>query len=306
MDWLADPVWAGISGLLTLFALVLALVQYRKTHAPGPGAESGSPSTEVHALVGRLMALFKAHGIERTQIPRFLGPEAGVTLEMLAEDEKLIRRLDDSFLDAVCTRFAVNREWLDGESETIYPVHDYYKDPEGFARFLNELKEANPDGLWYGCVYREKQPSRSQLDTLIVIDEVIGRLGERDIVRHHLIGNWVYSYWKSRAYLAACVGIARSSRVMLRGREAPRDWMQNHLAGRGFIRVPRAGAKGLWQPEDLLTDAEEYSRYLRHGHDRQAALQRWLELFELGYMRLGDEAYSQERRAGFKSALKAL
>lgn len=73
----------------------------------------------------RFVGLLESHGVHRNQIPRFIGH--GLTLTDVQDDTALLAKLDEPLLDAVCTQFAVHREWLDGAGPQIHPVHDFYK-----------------------------------------------------------------------------------------------------------------------------------------------------------------------------------
>ncbi|MES9901846.1 MAG: hypothetical protein ABW168_04070 [Sedimenticola sp.] len=304
MVWLADPVWGGLSGLIAFVALVFSGYQYWQKRRTAADKPSDIGKFDVHQLVVRLIVLFKAHGISRTQISRFLGSESDILLEDLADDEKLIKKLDDELLDVICDRFAVQREWLDGETDHIYSVHDFYKCPEEFSVFLDSLLERNPDEHIQGCVYRAKQPSRLELDTLIVIQEPIGWIGDKEIVRYHLCGEWVYGYWKARAYLAACVAIAWSKGIHFIGKDVPTAWIEQLVKGKVFVDDEGLSVLGRWYPDDLALKPEEFLLFIDEEFGLEAGLQLWLELDKKDWMTLGESEIYQGVRERFQEALQ--
>lgn len=118
--------------------------------------------------------------------------------------------------DDACQLFAVRREWLYGADAVAHPHHDFYKHPEEFLRFIKELKAENPEGQLDGVLFSPENPDFNSV-AILVLDEIIGWVGNEAIYRYHLCNNWSYSYWKSRAYLTACIAIACKSRVYIRG-----------------------------------------------------------------------------------------
>jgi hypothetical protein len=82
----------------------------------------------VESVATRLVRLFESHGVRRNQIPRFINH--GLTLKDVQDDASLLPKLDEMFVAAVCERFAVRREWLDGVESQIHPCLDFYKNPE--------------------------------------------------------------------------------------------------------------------------------------------------------------------------------
>jgi hypothetical protein len=69
----------------------------------------------------RVIGLFEAHGIKRTQIYRILGetfPEITPSLDA----EKLQTMLNEALIRKICDLFGVRRAWLEGEDERIYEM----------------------------------------------------------------------------------------------------------------------------------------------------------------------------------------
>jgi hypothetical protein len=52
-----------------------------------------------------------------------------------------MRALTTEVLDQAAALFAIRRDWLDCATNQVYPLHDFYKQPERFAIFLDEMLE---------------------------------------------------------------------------------------------------------------------------------------------------------------------
>lgn len=268
-----------------------------------PSPDSSSPLL----VAKRFVELFDAHGVKRSQIPRFFGH--GLTLDILKTDESLLTHLSGEMLDAAAELFAVRRAWFDGESKQIYPLHDFYKKPDEFAEFANAITQRCTEFDIYCWVLRMPQPSKDEFDALIVIQEGIGFVDDRPIYRHHLCHNWGFKYWHARAYLAACIAIAWKHRWLVLGRDVDRAWLSSLLEGETMIRYDYADSgfsfptKGHWETDDQVIRPEAFIQYLDEGlAGRQLGLDKWLSLATEGYMDLGSHPVKGDVDS-FKAAL---
>lgn len=266
--------------------------RYKKWREERRTQKSGSVST-------RFIQLFEAHGIHRNQIPRFFGHN--LQLQDVQDDAALIAKFDETILDAVCRKFAVRREWLDGADVQVHPDHDFYKYPEQFAVFLAGLKEANPDGDLHGVVLAPHEPDLNA-QALLVLQETIDFVGEKPIYRYHLCNNWDFTYWKSRAYLTACVAIAWRNKVYVHGLYLP-ERVINKLAEGNELLCRQGeeawhGVKGRkrWDPEDMALRPDAFLDGVDPERDNfgiRAGLALWLDLHQ-SYMDTGLEMYDHE------------
>lgn len=241
-------------------------------------------------IAQRFLQLYEAHGVHHNQIPRLLGN--GLTVTDVASEEALTSALSEDHLARSCELFAVNRHWLDGASDQIYPLHHFYKSPQEFIPFLREIKErslSNTQGL-----VMKSQSRGYEEDVVIVIAEGVASLGDQMIYRRHICPGWSFQYWKSRAYLTACVAVAWKEKVHLHGLEMDRAAVGRYAEGAGFIDVesdsalPRNGKR--WDPEDMAIHPAAFlngvdSEKQEFGH--RAGLELWLELYDQGLMDTG-------------------
>lgn len=289
-----------ISSGLSIFKFIAEL--YRKIR----------PVKQVHeeTIAIRFLKLFEAHGVHQNQIPSFIGH--GLTIADVQTDKSLLPKLNDELLDDVCELFAIRREWLDGADDQIYPLHDFYKWPEKFAEFLDEKLVDKKGYEISGAVLATKEP-KPEDSALIIIEEPIGEQGDRVIYRYHLCYNWTFAYWKSRAYLTACIAMAWKRNVCLMGRYVNQKLISQYENGSTFLEysdfmhsaLPLKGAH--WHTEDLALNPEVYLNGVDEGSfGKSAALDLWLHEEEKGHMDAGFNGTYPNIRQNFEQAYRDL
>lgn len=258
------------------------------------------------SVAGRFFRLFEAHGVHRNQIPRFLGH--GLTLKDVQSEAELLPKLDETALQAACDLFAVRREWLDGAEEKAYDGHDFYKHPEQVEGFLQALIEANPDSDLNGILLASEE---HEGQALIILRETIGTLGARAIYRYHLLNNWTFSYWKARAYLAACIAIAWRGEVCIRGVFADNKIVEELASESCLVGAVCDGFDAYlgkkWHPEDMAIKPDVFLKGVDpelNNFGISAAVGLWLQLDEQGFMNPGLSMYDRrEVREQFSAAI---
>jgi len=197
----------------------------------------------VESLPARFVRLFESHGVHRNQIPRFIGH--GLALKDMEDDASLLAKLDETLLEFVCERFAVRREWLDGAESRIHHCHDFYKSTEAFANFIAKLKSDNPTGGLCGVLIA---PVEAGVDAvgLLILQETVNLNGDKSIYRFHFCGDWAFTYWKARAYLAACMAIAWKQQVFVHGIYMPKKKIARFSRGKHAVKLAGPWYLGAW------------------------------------------------------------
>lgn len=272
---------AGISGIVAIATFIVALVPYlrRKKRQKNHAA----------AVVERFIYLFKAHGIERTQIPRFLGEDFGITVADVSTDEKLLHVLNEKILSAACERFGVRRGWIDGADKRVYDTLVHYKDLPEYASFIKNLTERHPDQSCFLYAYKAAKTSsdlfKSQPDISLVFAEPIAEIDQQTIYRYYpLYGPFPWSHIPARFNLYAFFTLAytTSGRIVLRGYDVP---FKNITELAEVNIIPEAvKIEGIWHPEDYAFSAirhempmnsKEISAFWTYINDKG-----WLEYFD--------------------------
>ena len=252
----------------------------------------------------KFLRLFESHGVHRNQIPRFFGHE--LTLQDVQSEATLLAKLDETMLDDACSQFAVRREWLDGADTQIFPIHRFYKQPRAFVEFLGALKAANPDSQLSGVVLAPIK-STADAEALLILEETIGRVGDKPIYRYHFCDEWMLRYWKSRAYLTACVAIAWRQNVFIHGGYADEELVRKLAGG---LALPTWSNDGIWSfgvkrwdPEDMALRPEAFLAGLDSELENfglKAGLSLWLSLCDDGFMKTGLDMYSEAPRVPWR------
>lgn len=242
-------------------------------------------------IVTRFIKVFESHGVHRNQIPRFIGH--GLTLADVHNNEILLPKLTEVILDDVCNKFAIRREWLDGAESQIYLEHDFYKHPAGFQEFIDTLMDKNPGRDLRGVLISPEEKD-SRAGAIMVLQETIGSIGNKAIYRYHICNNWVFSYWKARAYLAACIAIAWKNEVYIHGVTKSKAFIDELSHGKALLGWGGEGIWGIghrtWDPEDMALQPDVFLDGIdaeRNNYGLKSALSLWLELEKRGLMDLG-------------------
>jgi hypothetical protein len=240
------------------------------------------------SVVTRFVRLFENHGVHRNQIPRFIGH--GLTLQDVQDDASLLPKLDEKLLAAVCERFAVRREWLDGVDSQIHPCLDFYKHSKEFSVLIRDLKAMNPDGAITGVLIAPNERVW-QANALLILQEAVGSVGEKPIYRYHLCNNWAFTYWKARAYLTACIAIAWKQHVFIHGIYMPKKGIERLAEGKTLLGWQGEGIWKLghktWNPEDMTLQPEAFLNGVdpeRDNYGIKSGLGLWLDLEQQGFM----------------------
>ncbi len=257
------------------------------------------------SVADRFILLFEKHGVHRSQIPRFFGH--GLTIEDTSSSEKLLSKLSHDILQAACDLFRVRLEWLEGADNQIYSIRHFYKHPEQFKTFLQALSKEEGSRLTLKLVVSPN--AYNDNDALMIIEEPIRELGEREVKRYHICGGWSYRYYKCRADIAACFAIALKQKVYVPAVKEVKADISAYCGGYMFVSdlydLPSYYRRqkltlfkkdyDLWYPDDWLDNPVMFTEGLRDGEwGKTQAIKRWLYYHEQGYLETGYNDVSRE------------
>lgn len=108
---------------------------------------SADPVTDLRmlALVHRVRQLFAAHGLEPTQLGRFLSQQRApfsIAFTDIQTDGALLAWLDSDKIDWISQTFLIRREWIEGEDDRIHEDHSFDKQPERFFATISKHTDA--------------------------------------------------------------------------------------------------------------------------------------------------------------------
>jgi len=280
-------------------------------------SEKEANQAEAETIATRFVALFESHCVHRNQIEEFFGH--GLDIPSCASDDELLKKITPEIITDAVKLFGVNKDWLEGSSNEIYSIPDFYKHPEKFESYLIKLLEnTTADKLSAVVLVSEKKLMNAYNDSLFVITEVIGEVNQREIVKYHLLGRWGIHYWKSRAYFTACCALLCKHGLSVTGEVIESNWLTELYEGKkmlkygfydrnGGVNFPSVGS---WSVSDFVELPEKYLKGMNteQGHAKGLALDMWLSLSENGYMRCfpEDEGFHAGVEKLFKNKIEEL
>jgi len=232
--------------------------------------KDNSKTSEVYSMVERFVQIYKAHGIERTQIPRLLGEESGLTLVDVSTDEKLLHALNEDLIQTTCDKFGIQREWLDGKDVPIYPYLWHGDDLSGYIDFLLKLKKSGAaiQGFAIKRLADKLQKRKGehgyydQFFIALLFRVKLDHWGDHSqdsIWRYYPVGDQIYwGYERTRMQLKAKTLIAHMLGVYFKGCVMEVDEIDGIMEGRispGPLMEHRSHVG--WYPEDYIFTAEE-------------------------------------------------
>lgn len=265
----------------------LNLVSKLKTYV-----EKRKESQLPESIATRFIKLCEHHGVHRNQIPRFFGH--GLTFADVQTDELFLNKLSENLIQEACDLFLVNREWLEGHSDEIYTVKHFYKCPDKFEQFVNELKLKKPESHFSGVLLTSNNNKKSH-SSVLLIEEILENKNGIEFFRYYQCPFADFAYWKCRAYLTACVAIATKHGFHIQGRRVNSSLVDDLQDGDTLL-----GWKGescffgldgeRWYPDEMVNNPKAYLEGV-HPESRSfgtlSALSKWKELAEKGFMNLG-------------------
>jgi len=108
--------------------------------------KAAAASNPVHepglaGLVGRVQRIFAAHGVETTQLSRFLEltkAPFSVHFTDIQTDGAFLAWLDHRKIDWIARTFLIRREWIEGEDGRIHQEQTFDKQPKRFFSVVSE------------------------------------------------------------------------------------------------------------------------------------------------------------------------
>lgn len=143
---------------------------------------------QLNIVYQRFVEIFHWHGVETSQIPRFL---SDLKLSDLESSERLLSVLSPQILDHVAALFGVRLRWLEGVDDQIYDYLGSRKQPKVILDRINAVL-TDETSRWEQPIRilttRKKLDYRSSdvQDLAPVIVEKIAELGDEPIYRYHV------------------------------------------------------------------------------------------------------------------------
>lgn len=293
----------GLGDVEAFFALKERFKKWRNRNVT-----EGEEST-----AARFIALFNSHGVKPSQIPQFFGE--GLTAHICNDEQKLMEALTPPMLIKAAQMFAINQDWLEAASDEVYEFKSFYKDPHGFATYLDELvSTAVKESLFcYVVMPHIDEFCIEKKDGFIVLVETFSKMNHREIQRYHFIRYDNAHYWKSRAYLAANCAAVFKRKIPVIGNYMKYRLIEDILSAKKLINYCyEEGYQGIelntygsFIIDEMIEKPKSYLEGVdpeREQFGHLAALDLWLQLDE--HMNgFSDVSHTQSKEL-FKAELK--
>ncbi len=164
----------------------------------------------VDIVAKRFLQAFQAHGIELSQIQRFL---PNITLDCLQSEGKLLAALNHDVLFRTSELFGIRLAWLEGVDDQIYEHLGCYKRPQVILDDLNRLPRDQDGEIEFPLRVITTQMNldyRGGCDQMLVpvVVEKTAELGEIDVCRYRIyMDGFTWDYWPTRMELKAIARI---------------------------------------------------------------------------------------------------
>lgn len=216
---------------------------------------------QIYALVDRFVLLFKAHCVERTQIPRFLG-EQYLSLSDVSTDDKLLHKLNEAVLSTACGQFGIQRAWLDGKSDKILENLWFYQNMGPFLEFMSHVasKYKRVEGFAIKSFKDNLLKLRDRdLPIALLFRAEITRLDDEPIYRYYIIDDdWFWGYEKTRLQFIAMVFIAFRFKAYIGGYDMQKEDILKLISGTVFPGpIINKLHHVTWHPDDYIFTSQE-------------------------------------------------
>lgn len=257
------------------------------------------------SLVTRLLALLKAHGIHKNDLPALF---PGIfSYHICSSHEAILKAITPQIIERIVTTFGINKDWLLGSSNQIYSVKSFDRNLSELEEHIQSLQiEAGDRQIYAYLLTPDKTGVYRDFDTVVIIAEPILKISNRNIYKYHFIGGWVFNYWRSRVYVAASCALLMKHDFSVINRLVPLSYIKDILSEtklmdydfetqEGGLSFPSIGSfivsDFIELPDELTKGVDQ-----ENGFGRKSALELWISLFEKGYMRCF-QGYEEEHLA---------
>lgn len=212
----------------------------------------------IRAQAAKILEVFEAHGVARTQISRLLPERFAIPMKDFASADKLKEHLTPAFIDWVAAYFSLNRAWLDGVPGEPHQLIYCYKNPTEFAAWLAERRSNEP--FQFRLFVLKPSSKAITLESaehiVIVLEKRITYLDEQAVCRYFgFDGNGPLEHYPVIRNVMSLCAIADRARCIVKGRVVDEKICAAIEDGVVLIPVGLRKACGHWEPDALLFQA---------------------------------------------------
>lgn len=189
-------------------------------------------------MARRFLQAFQAHGVEASQIQRFV-PE--LSLACLQSEQELLAALTHRTLARTADFFGIRLAWLEGVDDQIYEPLGCYKQPKALLDDLSAIVRGRDVGLRFPLRVVTSQMNLDCRDggwqmLVPVLVEKIAELNDVTVCRYRVYADgFTWDYWPARMELKSIARIVfRQLHTPVPLFHAPADQVEALVEGRLF------------------------------------------------------------------------
>ncbi len=255
MEFLSNPQWAGIAGIVAIVGLFL---QHGRKKAKTATKEVEKQfHYEVNNLAERYLLVYKSHNIEHAQIPKYFENIGGISFSDLSSNTALLKALNDTILSKTCVHFGIQREWLEGGNVPIYSSLSFDKQLGEFIHFLSGLRTVHShiQGFAIKCSEDKLKKDGSDYDIALLFRGDIEDWSQGDgepLWRYYSLEDHnFWGYQRTRLQLKAMIHIANLFHIFISGCQMTNDEIKQIREGTifpGLLMEDRSQVA--WHPDE--------------------------------------------------------
>lgn len=183
-------------------------------------------TSEPYLLLNRFLKVIEDHGVSKNQIPKLIPEKFNINYSDLAEESKLIEKLNPELIDWLCDFFGIQRKWMYRNEGSMYETFSFYKNLWTFHRMVSELKDKYGHVSFFVCKKKGELDKKDNDSYIYVLARVkIFEIDDQSIYKYFIGDSSIHwDYWRCRYYLKLVVKyLDISRRVGARGLSFTRE-----------------------------------------------------------------------------------
>ena len=317
-QWVIDNkewLFSGIGGLMASWLSAICISRYKtKTTMPLPhkvnknttgkkilpAAAAKQPDSiyfnDIDTLIARFLELYSIHRIPTNNIPDLIDRNFNLKIGDFSTKEAILNVLTGDLLQWISTYWGIQRGWLEGTAQRIYPYRNYYKNVGDFISLVVNLKYREEKTV-VACFYKNgtlDHSSEKQQNVVLVLQYPIGEINGKTLYGYIPVSTqWNWGYWRTRYQLKSIIYILQKLRISTCGYDLDLESMGQLVDGTIYPEpIVNRISQYTWYPEDYIDlpsessccketaethevrkyiDEEGYSKHLQNEAEKQVA-----------------------------------
>lgn len=247
---------------------------------------------DLRSIAKRVIAIFNAHGIPVSRIP-LIFPEYEFKLKDFDNLDTIVAVLSPQFLDAISTRFFINREWLDHGQGATQPVFESGYDFGALYDLLVSFDKDNTDDSFIvyfvieeGVKFKPAEDYGTYDNVIIILEHITEIVGSSDAFTFSRYQPLYFGYWhyyKTRMMIKSLSLLLFQTTTVMpqKGLFHKKFNEENILTNRFSAQILNEKSSDLWHPDDyIFCNGKSAQEKDPHDAERMQTYLKDLKLFD--------------------------